>query len=955
LALLIELSENLALLLALGLVYSLFGMPLVRRAGHAAALAMGVAFGAIAVGGMQLPVSFGPGLLIDGKAVIVQGAGAFGGPVAAAAAALIVLGYMLVADAPGAWVEIAVTLTAAALGAGLYLHWWRRGRITRLRDFIAAGFALGAIELAWALILPGAAVSTTFFMAAPILAIYGAGFAFLGLLLSNEQRQQAALDALRASEQRFRDVAEAASDWFWETGPDLRLSYLSERFETISGTPPGRFLGRFLPEILTSTVDPSGAARVTEEMAARRAFRDLDVAFGGGRLAPRRFRVSARPVHGPDGGFLGYRGAALDVTAEHEAERRRRKVKRRLLDAIESMGEAFALFDRRDRLVLWNSRFREWNPALAGTLAHGVTFEELVRASAAQGEPASAAADGGSWLANRLALHRAVPSSHLQHRLDGRWLRIDERGTADGGVLLTMADVTEMKRREGALEANSANLQATFDSISQGLAVVDAGQRLVAWNQRFLELFALPDERVRKGMAWSAIAGILAERGEATATDPDWLPGGGAADPRPEEERRCEKRRGDRMIEARFSPMPGGGFVTTYSDITETKSREARLAELAQRNASLAAAVDATSNAVVVTDPNLPGNPIIFVNPAFTRMTGFRPCEVVGKNCRLLQGRDTDRQTIDRLRRAIGARKPVSVTIRNYRKDGRTFWNELTVNPVVDERGQLIHFVGLLTDVTDRVRAEEALKAAKEQAEFASRSKSEFLANMSHELRTPLNAIIGFSEIMKMEMFGAIGQPQYREYAHDIHDSGVHLLAIINDILDLSKIEAGKFELHLADLDTEALVDSCLRLMKDRAKSGGLTLHAALPQELPPLQADERAVKQILINLLSNATKFTPAGGQVTVGARTDESGDYLLWVADTGIGIAEKDLPKALASFSQVDSALNRKYAGTGLGLPLVRLLAELHGGTMSLDSEIGVGTTVTVRLPQKRRAAAA
>jgi len=955
LALLIDLSQNLALVLSLALVYSLFGVPVARRAGHLAAVVMGLAFGAIAIVGLQVPVAFGPGLLVDGTAVIVQGAGAFGGPAAAIAAALTVLVYMLASGDPGPWVGIATTLSAALLGAGLYLHWWRRGHITRLRDFVGAGFALALIELGWALLLPGSPTDAVLEMAAPLLAGYGAGFALLGLLMSNEQRQQAALDALRASEQRFRDMAEAASDWFWETGPDLRLTYLSDRFEAISGLPPSRFIGRFLPEIVTSRAEPAGALRLTEELTGRRAFRDIDITFGGGRQAPRRFRVSARPVHDPAGNFIGYRGTALDVTAEHEAERRRRKVKRRLFDAIESMDQAFALFDRRDRLVLWNSRFRDWIPEVADVLEHGITFEEIVRARLQRGEPADAAAEGDGWLLKRIALHRGAPSSHLEQRRDGRWMRIDERATAEGGVLLTMTDVTEMKRREGALEENSANLQATFDSISQGLAVVDAGQRLVAWNQRFADLFDLPAEEMRKGMAWSRIAAILAARGEANAADPYWLPGGEAPDGRPDDERRCEKRRGDRVLEARCSSMPGGGFVSTYSDITETKSREARLAELAQRNASLAAAVDATSNAVVVTDPNLPGNPIIFVNPAFTRITGYRPSEVVGKNSRLLQGRDTDRATIDRLRRAIGQRKPISVTIRNYRKDGRTFWNELTVNPVVDDRGQVVQFVGVLTDVTDRVRAEEALKAAKEQAEFASRSKSEFLANMSHELRTPLNAIIGFSEIMKMEMFGEIGQPQYREYAHDIHESGVHLLAIINDILDLSKIEAGKFELHLADLDTEEVVESCLRLIKERAKAGKLTLAATLAPDLPPLQADERAVKQILINLLSNATKFTPPGGQITVGARTDEAGDYLIWVADSGIGIAEKDMPKALAAFSQVDSALNRKYAGTGLGLPLVRLLAELHGGTMTLESQLGVGTTVTVRLPQKRRAVAA
>ncbi len=246
--------------------------------------------------------------------------------------------------------------------------------------------------------------------------------------------------------------------------------------------------------------------------------------------------------------------------------------------------------------------------------------------------------------------------------------------------------------------------------------------------------------------------------------------------------------------------------------------------------------------------------------------------------------------------------------------------------------------------------AAKDLAAAKNAAEIANRAKSEFLANMSHELRTPLNAVLGFSEIIKDETLGPVGNVRYRGYANDINESARHLLGLINDILDLSKIESGTAELHEDEIEIPDIIHTTLKLVGHRAHQGGLNLESELPDQLPTLRADERKLKQILVNLLSNAVKFTDAGGVVTLRVWCRMGAEFVFQIADTGIGIAPEDIPKALSIFGQIDGALNRHYEGTGLGLPLTKALVELHGGTLHLQSKVSVGTTVTVRFPANR-----
>jgi two-component system cell cycle sensor histidine kinase PleC len=243
---------------------------------------------------------------------------------------------------------------------------------------------------------------------------------------------------------------------------------------------------------------------------------------------------------------------------------------------------------------------------------------------------------------------------------------------------------------------------------------------------------------------------------------------------------------------------------------------------------------------------------------------------------------------------------------------------------------------------------------ARRRAEAANIAKSRFLAQMSHELRTPLNAILGFSEVMKTEVFGAHAVPAYREYSSDIHNSGVHLLGLINEILDLSRIEAGRYELNEESVSLVAIVEDCHHLLKLRASSRRITLHEVFEPELPRLWADERAIRQICLNLLSNAIKFTPQTGDIWLKVGWTASGGQYISVKDTGPGIPEEEIPIVLASFGQGSNSIKSAEQGAGLGLPIAKSLVDLHGGTFTLKSKLRIGTEVIVTFPPERVVAA-
>lgn len=350
---------------------------------------------------------------------------------------------------------------------------------------------------------------------------------------------------------------------------------------------------------------------------------------------------------------------------------------------------------------------------------------------------------------------------------------------------------------------------------------------------------------------------------------------------------------------------------------------------------------------IVVSDHN--GN-IVRVNDAFARTYGWDREELVNTNISGLVTPDEREELQHNHEEWIKSGVRSSGEMKVICKNGNivhTLFTTATLELSQKRRFQ----VTTMMDITLRKHMEQSLRLAKEQADTASRAKSKFLTNMSHELRTPLNAIIGFSEMMLKETFGALGHEKYIEYADDIHSSAFHLLEIINEVLDMSKIEAGRVELDEGVVDLRALAASVTRLMTSKTFDNNLAIHIDIDDDLPSVKGDERLLRQVLINLVTNAVKFSAPGGSINIKAALLDDGRMQITISDEGIGIPQDQIQHAMEPFGQItDQAEHTRQKGTGLGLPLARAMIELHGGELSLESEVGKGTKVFIVLPAHR-----
>jgi len=587
---------------------------------------------------------------------------------------------------PPPWMRIATLVLALAITAHVLL-------VAR---------SIARPELSGASVLASLGWSELWVLGPPI----AIGLFTLALVLFLQRRQQGISREWAASERRFRGAVEAARCGVWEWDTETGQVTVSDYMAALIGLEAS---GPVSTEAVMARIHPDYHETVQHALRQAQTFGTFDVSFPvadeHGRARWIDARGQARGDRG-DEGFTNVLGVALDTTEARRAKGQAQAAESRLRDGIESVSDAFVLFDRQGRLILSNRAFEDAFAFEAGVVRKGA-FKQDLNQIAALAIKSDQPAPGGRAGAREVELH------------DGRWLQLVERLTADGGSVVTAADITAIKQKEAERQRASERLHTT---------------------------------------------------------------------------------------------------------IAELEDREEKLSLLARK-----------------------------------------------------------------------------------------------------------------------------YEVAMTRAEAANQAKSEFLANMSHELRTPLNAINGFSEIMSGEMFGPLGDAKYKGYAADILKSGQHLLSLINDILDMAKIEAGKLTLHYEAVSVKEVVEDAARLMRGRIEEAGLNLLVDAP-DLPDIEADYRGLKQVVLNLISNAVKFTPEGGHIVVALSREDDDRVRLAVTDTGIGIAAEDLQRLARPFEQVEVQHSKTTQGTGLGLALTKSLIELHGGRLVMQSEPGQGTTVSFDLPIRR-----
>ncbi len=744
-----------------------------------------------------------------------------------------------------------------------------------------------------------------------------------------------------SEEARLFDFEKAITGRFWEMGPDLKFTSLSSKNVKTPDIDAAYYLGKTRDQVIDWEKDETEYLSHAEDLRARRPFYD----FTYNRINPdgstSYIATSGVPFYDADGEFAGYRGVASNLTETQ----RLKKSHAQLIDALNHVASAIALFDKNGKLVFENEIYSNLLTR-SGIPMQETTLERALRFHLGKGEFSDSNVEQERWISDHI--NHKHPADLVSEILgeDGKWSLLHVQTVKDGSVLVIFSDITEQKKAEEARLVSEAFLKAFVENSPAAVFLKDQDAKFIYVNETYREWQQVTDDDI----IGSTIHGLFPPEVAANIAEQDRL----ALEERKSSNIESITEFPDGVVRSvvaiRFPVINASGDVIGVSGFLMDRSDHYRAQkELDQKTELYTSVLDNLPIGVSVKD--LDGRFII----ANKQLRIWRPqlkedylgqrADDIFNDPAVVSSKRAAQEEETRTSKKIVKREEW----RTY-EDGSRRFLEWIKFPILDRDGDIVGIGTIGTDLTGRKTVEQHLRTAKETAEIASRAKSEFLAHMSHELRTPLNAVIGFSHIMIEQTFGPLGHANYVDYAKDIYGAGNHLLKVISDILDISKIEAGEIELDQKEIDLGHLMASSIKMIRSRADAAGVIITLKMPRELPAFYGDELRLRQIALNLLSNAVKFTPSGGEITFSIELEPTGALKWEVSDTGIGIPNEDINRVLRPFEQARQGFEFSHEGTGLGLYLTKTLTELHGGTLALTSRVGEGTQVALQFPAER-----
>jgi len=669
--------------------------------------------------------------------------------------------------------------------------------------------------------------------------------------------------------------------------------------------------------------------------------RQVERLFADGQ--PHTVNITKFPIYDQQGNIIKVGSASIDLTEQIQAQVALEENRRSLQAVIDAVPAMISSKDLAHRYIFMN-RYQAELYGTSSDKAVGKTASELVgREHGSLTEAIDAEVQSTNQPKSNYE-ELWVDGNGSSHNLLTTKVPLSSNMGAVKGIVTVSLDITDRKQ----MEVQSHRLLTAIEALSESLILFDADDRIVFCNQTLRDNNKAVAEKLVPGTPYEVYLRAAVGKGlmpGAAGREEEWILNRLERHKNPAGPFEVSRQDGIYLL-IHEQRLEDGGTVLLSTNITEAKKRDEalRLSEVRLRGA-----IESLQEAFVLFDNE---DRLVAMNTEYSQINPeAQKIMKRGGTFEDLIRANVEREKLDE---AIGHeeefirerleqhRNPKGSIIRKH-SNGNWYVLKESRTP---EGGIALTF----TDITEQKGAEEARERALMEAQIANRTKTEFLANMSHELRTPLNAILGFSDMLANETFGPLGDSKNTESVSSIHAAGSHLLRVIGEILDISKIEAGEVTLQDVEIDVEECVYSCVAMVKMRAQEAKMTVITDINDKLPALRADEQHLKQIVLNLLSNAIKFTSASGRITTSARLNDADCIEITVADTGLGIAAGDIPKILQPFEQVADSQTRDHEGTGLGLPICKSLMDLHGGSLKIESVVGKGTSVTVKFPSER-----